>query len=197
MKKHVSIYALYALALFAAGCMTSAPKAPTNWTIEWKRSSACTAETLARGKDAKLLHVDVRSPYNGMRLAVLRRDGSIAFDAFNVFADHPSALLKGAALDVLRESRAFRQTLAATSCAYAPVNLELSVTRLALDCRKENERLASVALTLTAVANRTVIAVSSAEAAEPVADGEGFSEPFSKAFSDALASAVKSLQTGK
>lgn len=187
---------IYALLLFAAGCMSSAPEAPTNWTIEWKPSSghACAASC---GKDAKLLHVDVRSPYNGTRLTVLRKDGSVAFDAFNVFADRPAALLKGAALDVLTESRAFKRILAAASSAYAPVNLELTVTRLALDCRKEDERLASVALTLTAIANRTVIAASSAEASEPVSDGEGFSRPFSKAFSDALASAVKSLHTGK
>lgn len=179
-----------------AGCLSSAPPAPANWIISWTPPAGTVSGETGARPCVKLLSVDVRAPYNGTRLAVLRADGSVAFDAYNAFAAAPSALLRGAAADVLAASGAFDRVVAPGSTASAPVALELTVTRLALDCRAEGRRDASVALTLTAVANRRVLASAAGEAAVPVPDGD-YSAAFSKAFADALFASVRALPPAK
>ena len=83
--------------LLLAGCMGTAPKAPVNWTIEPKAASVFSAAA-AKWGTVRLASVSVRAPYDGQRLAVLRADGSIAFDAFNTFAAAPAALTSCAPL---------------------------------------------------------------------------------------------------
>lgn len=133
--------------------------------------------------------VDVRAPFNGARLAVLRADGSIAFDSYNSFAAQPAAILRGAAMDVMESSAAFEKVVSGSSSASAPLAAEITLNRLALDCRTEGHRDASVSLSLVLVGNRTVLASSSAEAAEPVGGGD-YSAAFSRAFSRALSTAI-------
>jgi hypothetical protein len=86
--------------------------------------------------------------------------------------------------------------LAPASTAVAPLALELTVTRLALDCRAPGQRDAAVALTLTVVGNRTVLDAVRGEAAAPVV-ARDYSAAFSKAFADALAAAVRALAPQK
>ena len=71
--------------------------------------------------------------------------------------------------------------------------MEITVTRLALDCRVEPRRDASVALTVVLVGSREVMASAHSEAAVPVADGD-LTQAFSAAFAEALVSAVRSLE---
>lgn len=193
MKKR-GLISLFLLPL--AGCLAPAPKAPVNWTVEWAPSAARVSPRPAKAPAAKLLSVDVRAPYNTTRLPVLRADGSIAFDGFNGFAAPPAALLRAAAQDVLSASGAFDRVLAPGSTAVAPLALELTVTRLALDCRAQGRRDASVALVLTVVGRRTVLDAARGEAAVPVAGGD-YSAAFSAAFSEALLSAVHALAPQK
>ena len=102
-----ALHLLLAAVPLLGGCFADAPKAPKNWSIEWDRTSVERNE-----KDAlpavKLSQFEVRAPYNGAHLAVLRPDGSIAFDSFNSFAAQPAALLKGAAFDSIEASGVFR-----------------------------------------------------------------------------------------
>ena len=61
-----------------AGCLGSAPKPPVTWTIDVE-------------SDAKVAFAAVCAPYGGQRFAVLRSDGSIAFDPRNSFAAAPGS----------------------------------------------------------------------------------------------------------
>lgn len=100
-----------------AGCLSSAPKSPVNWTLEFKPAS-------------RVAQVVVCAPYGGTRLAVLRPNGSIAFDAFNAFAATPAAIIGDA-------------------CASRRARGSLIVRKLALDCREEGRRDALVELDLS------------------------------------------------
>ena len=185
MKKY--LFWFVALPLLG-GCVFSSPKAPKTWNIEWGKTGV---ERIEREKlpAVKLMLVDVRAPYNGARLAVLRSDGSIAFDSYNSFAAQPAAILRGAAMDVMESSTAFEAVVSGSSSASAPLAAEIMVSRLALDCQTEGHRDASVLLTIVLVGNRTVLSSASAEASEPVEDGN-YSAAFSRAFSRALLTAI-------
>lgn len=182
--------ALAALPLFA-GCLGSAPKAPKNWSVEWTKTAVERSEKEALPA-VKLTQLDVRAPYNGTNLAVLRSDGSIAFDSFNSFAAQPAALLKGAVFDAVEASCVFSQVVSGNSAAVAPYAMEITVTRLALDCRTEGRRDATVSLTTVLVGSRSVVASASGEAAVPVSEGN-LSQAFSAAFAEALISSLRSL----
>jgi len=144
MKKITALAALAAL----TGCLSSAPKAPTYWTIEIDADAPAYAS------------VAVAAPFDGQEFAVLRPDGSIAFDAYNAFAARPMQLLRVGAKP---------QTGPA-----------ITVRRLALDCRVKGERMAVVELTATdGQTARSVVATS------PTGDGN-YTRAFSAAFRDAL-----------
>ena len=91
-----------------AGCLGSAPKPPVNWTIDIETGS-------------KVAFAAVCAPYGGQRFAVLRADGSIAFDPCNSFAASPGSIIKDAVVGRKGEGALF-------------------VRRLALDCRAEGRR---------------------------------------------------------
>ena len=76
-----------------AGCLGSAPKPPVNWTIDIE-------------PDAKVAYAAVCAPYGGQRIAVLRPDGSIAFDPRNAFAAAPGSIIKDAVVGRGRCDRA-------------------------------------------------------------------------------------------
>lgn len=178
-----------------AGCLSSPPPAPANWTIEWARpeTAATTAPAELSLGTVKVSGVDVRAPYNGQRLAVLRADGSVAFDPYNSFAAPPAALLKGAAVDVIESTGVFSRVLASASSARGVYSVELTVTRLALDCRTPDASAASVALKLTLLNGRDAVGTSSGEASAPVSDGN-FTKAFSSAFTTALTEAASKLR---
>jgi ABC-type uncharacterized transport system auxiliary subunit len=191
MKTHLVLIAALPL---LAGCLGTAPKAPRNWTVDWSGPSAdAAAEAAAGAPSAKLLQLEVLAPYGGTRLAVLRGDGSVAFDHFNSFAAQPASLLKGAAFDVVEQSGVFSRVVRPSSSAAADFALEVTVTRLALDCRAEGRTEASVALSATLVGGRAVVSSARAEASAPVSGGN-FSAAFSRAFEESLLAAVRSLK---
>ena len=174
-----------------AGCLGTAPKAPKNWTVEWTGTTVENASD-AKAPSVKLQQLEVRAPYGGSRIAVLRPDGSIVFDAFNAFAAPPASLLKGAAFDVVEASGVFSRAVRPGSSAAADLSLEITVTRLAFDCRAEGRREASVELVMTLVGGRSVVSSAKGEASAPV-DGD-FSAAFSHAFENAVLSALRSLK---
>lgn len=122
----------------------------------------------------------------------MRSDGSVAFDPCNSFAAHPAALLKGPAQDVLSASGVFGRVISPGSAASSGISLELTVTKLALDCREKGRRRAVAALTLAAVGNRRVLASAGGECSVPT-DGGDYSAAFSTAFANALFDAARAL----
>lgn len=142
-----------------AGCLSSAPKPPVNWTIDV-------------AAEAKVASAVVCAPYAGQRLAVLRADGSIAFDPFNSFAAAPGSIIKDAVVARRGEGA-------------------LVVRRLALDCRAAGRRDAVVELEI-ALGDR----LGKGEAAEPTADGN-YSAAFSRAFEKAYTQAHEGLKAAK
>lgn len=138
----------------------------------------------------RVSNVSVRPPYDMQRLAVLRKDGSIAFDPRNSFASTPAQLLRGAALDALAASGRFKRVLTGTSSAAADLNAEITVTLVALDCRRDNQRDATIELTLSIIEGREVVFSSRGKgtAATPDAD---YSAAFSRAFAIAINDALR------
>lgn len=183
--------ALLPLAL-AAGCLSPAPKAPVNWTVG-PLDAGSVRHVEKKWDSVRLSRLEVRAPYDGQRLAVLRKDGSLAFDPFNAFAASPAALLKGAAFDVLSASGIAQVSVEQGSSASAARSLEVTVTQFALDCRADGESgKAVVSLTATLVEGRGVAAASRAEASASVSGGD-FSKAFSQAFSQAMQEALGRL----
>lgn len=142
-----------------AGCLGSAPKPPVNWTIDIETGS-------------KVAFAAVCAPYGGQRFAVLRADGSVAFDPCNSFAASPGSIIKDAVVGRRGEGALF-------------------VRRLALDCRAEGRRDALVSVEIIS-GDR----VGKGEAAEPTADGN-YSRAFSAAFAKAYAAAAEGLKQVK
>ncbi len=147
------------LALACAGCLAPAPKPPVHWTIDIETQDKCAFAMVC-------------APYGGQRIAVLRPNGSIAFDPCNAFAAQPSSIIKDAVV-----SRGGRGALV--------------VRRLALDCRAEGRRNALVELELAD--GKTV---SRGSAAEPTGDGN-FTAAFSAAFEKAYGKACEGFKTAK
>ena len=86
-------FALFAFAAALSGCLGPAPKTPAYWTIDVDSAD-------------KVAFVTVCAPYGGQRIAVLRQDGSIAFDPANSFAAAPGAVMvRRLALDCRAEGR--------------------------------------------------------------------------------------------
>lgn len=171
--------------------MSPAPKAPAQWTVSFDQPAVFAAGT-PRFETVRLSQVVVRAPYDVTRLAVLRKDGSVAFDPFNAFAAQPAALLKGAAQDVLEASGLFAKVVHGNSSAHAGLSAEVVVRQLALDCTKEGERTAKVSLTLVLLDGRRVSASVPGEGSAKATDGN-YSAAFSSAFTAALTGALAAL----
>lgn len=178
-------------AVALAGCLSPAPKAPVSWTVSI--AGAKGAAVMERKWDVvRVSRVEVRAPYDGRSLAVLRPDGSLAFDSFNAFAATPASILVGAAVDALSASGAAASVIGPHSIASAQMSMEVTVTRLALDCRKDGARDASVALSIALLDGRRLVSVAEAEGGAATPDGN-YSAAFSSAFGKAFAEALKRL----
>lgn len=140
----------------------------------------------------KLAGVSVASPYNSAQIAVLRPDGSIAFDPYNCFAAQPSSLLAPAAFAAVERKTGSGAAIRPNSSAAARRSVEITVSRFALDCREEGRRKAAVELSAALVEGRNLSAVAKAEAEADAASGD-FSAAFSKAFADAVDEALAAL----
>lgn len=190
--KRLSLLAVLPL---VAGCLTSEPPAVATWTVEFApapaAASVAAAEVPARGS-VRISQVTVRAPYDAKAMAVLRPDGSLAFDPYNQFAAAPAALLKGAVQDAFLASGAFRAAVPAASQLSAEVAAETTVTRLALDCREPGARKATVELTVLLLKDREVFASARGEGSADAADGN-YSRAFTQAFSQAVTAALSRL----
>lgn len=184
---------LAALLPIFAGCLGSKPPAAVHWTIDWDHADPAAPEDSVATFDAvRVSSVAVRPPYDGTRLSVLRPDGSVAFDAYNAFAAAPSALLRGAACDVMAASGKFAGVVASSSAAYTPLCAEITVERLALDCRDGVRRDASVSLSVVLLKGREVFRTAKGDGFQPTESCD-YSAAFSKAFATALRKALGSL----
>ena len=187
----------FASLLALAGCLTTSAPSVATWTVEFasevasSAASAVPKEGAPRGS-VRVSQVAVRAPYDAKSIAVLRANGSLAFDPYNQFAALPSALLKGAFQDALQTCGDFPTSVAATSRLATDLAAELTVTRLALDCRAEGTRAAVVELTILLVKDRALYASAQGAGVADAADGD-YSKAFSKAFSQAVAEAAKKL----
>ena len=189
----MKITSLFAAVLpLTAGCLGSAPRAAVNWTIEAEPAKVVAAETAKWGA-VRVTQVNVRAPYDGTRFVILRANGSVAYDSYNTFAASPSALLRGVCHDTLAASGLFKQVLPSASAAAAELAIEVSVERLAIDCRERDSRTASVALSVRLVKDRAVIGSAVGEGTCPAAGG-AYTAAFSSAFNRALSEALKLLQ---
>ncbi len=168
-------------AFLLSGCLGPGPQPPAYWTME---SAEAHLESTTRAP-IRLGLVKVRVPYDGMRLAVLRADGSLAFDPCNSFAARPEDLVGGVAADMFASGRA------------APGGgvVDVTATRIALDCRTEGRRIATVELVATLREgrgeSRTVRLVKGAAAID--ADDGNYTRAFSQALVQALGEVLANL----
>ena len=179
------------LAMLFSGCLTSAPPPPKSWVVSASRKSS---SELSVDRVARLGSISVASPYDRPALSVMRRDGSVAFDQYNVFASSPSALLRAPLSALLEDDGRFGRVLASASMARADSTIEAVVTDLSLDCREEGKRIARVAITLAVVENREIRMFLDGSGSADAASGDyssAFSEAFAKAVSEALESMPK------
>lgn len=196
--------AVPAAVVCACGCFSSAPRMPALWTVEYRpqgggeagagdKSAAGAGESL----QIRISRVDVRAPFDGERLAVMRADGSIAKDPLNSFAAPPASLLRWAAVDAigamwkLRGNGAAAAVIDRLSSASADYSIELTVARLALDCRGGKPPKASIALSAILMDGRKIVCKASGEAQADAVSGD-----YTAAFSQAFAAAMESLLSG-
>lgn len=177
-------------ALAAGGCIGRAPRGACKWNVEIPSQSIIAASKAKYGL-VRVSHVAVRAPYDGARFAVLRPDGSVAFDGANAFASVPAALLRGASEDAAGACGLFAGVIHSSSSASAPHSLEVSVTRLALDCRTKGTREAVVDVSVTLLAGRDVVAAARGTASVPAASD--YTAAFSSAFAYAMSNALYAL----
>ena len=175
--------------LVFSGCLTSAPPPPKSWIVSASRKSN---SELMIDKVARLGAITVAAPYDKSALAVKRADGSLAFDAYNVFASSPSALLRAPLAALLEDDGRFGRVLSSASIARSNSTLEAVVTDLSLDCTAENRRTAKVAISIAVIENREIKMFLDGSGSADAASGD-YSAAFSEAFSQAVFDALRSM----
>ncbi len=188
-KHNFTFYILNLTFALVSGCLVSAPPQPKSWVVSAPRKPSLEVNVT---KVARLGSLSVAAPYDKPAMAVRRKDGSLAFDAFNVFATSPSSLLRAPLAALLSENGRFGRILPSSSTARTGTTVETVVNDLSLDCREEGRRIARVSLSLAVVENREVKEFLDGEGEADVADGDysaAFSAAFEKAVSTAMAGA--------
>ena len=176
-------------ALVFSGCLTSAPPPPKSWIVSASRKSN---SELMIDKVARLGSITVAAPYDKSALAVKRADGSLAFDAYNVFASSPSALLRAPLAALLEDDGRFGRVLSSVSTARSSSTLEAVVTDLSLDCTVENRRTAKVSISIAVIENREIKMFLDGSGSADAASGD-YSAAFSEAFSQAVFDALRAM----
>ena len=172
-----------------AGCLSPAPPPPKSWMVSASRNAN---SELAADKVARLGAITVAAPYDRPALVVKRKDGSVAFDPFNVFASSPSALLRTPLAALVEDDGRFGRVLSSASAARANHTLEAIVTDLSLDCREEGRRIARVSISIAVMENRDIRMFLDGEGAADAASGD-YSAAFSEAFAKAVSEAMKGM----
>ena len=190
MKTSTSAFSAFILALLA-GCLTTTPPPQSDWNIECSERAACLAETPKFGV-AKLALVEVRAPYSVREVAVLRADGSMAFDQFNMYAASPVQLIKSVSFAALERSGLFKAVVGSSSSADSDVEIEVAVTKLALDCREDGVRRAVAEISLRLVRAHAIVGYAKGLGSAD-ASGANFASSVSDAVTAAFANAMKKL----
>jgi len=126
-------------------------------------------------------------------MVVMRKDGTVAFDDYNLFAASPSLLLNGVCLSALKASGLFENVIGASSGASSDVSVEVFVERLALDCRQEGARRAVVEILVRVLKGRSIMSTTEGEESVDASDGD-YGVAFSKAVSSAVSSALSKMR---
>ena len=179
MKKLIAL----SLIPLLSGCLTASSPKVTQWLLEYKGPVRTTR--LTKYEVGRVSQVLVRSPYNEVGIAVLRVDGSMAFDPYNEYAANPTAMLKGFVFDAMDASGLFGTVVNPSSSVKSHVQAEVLVSRLALDCRKEGERKAVAAVRVRLIANDGKALYAQGEGTADAKDGN-----YGAALSDALSTAL-------
>lgn len=191
MKSVMKVLSAAALSvLLFSGCLTSAPPPPKSWMVTASRNSN---SELAVDRVARLGSITVAAPYDRPALAVKRTDGSIAFDAYNVFASSPSALLRAPLAALLEDYGRFGRVLPSASTARSHSTLEVVVTDLSLDCREKDRRIARVSISIAVIENREIRKFLDGSGSADAASGD-YSAAFSEAFANAVSDALKGFK---
>ena len=182
MKKLIAL----SLIPLLSGCLSASSPRVSQWLLEYK--GPVRATRLAKYEVGRVSQVTVRSPYNEVGIAVLRADGSMAFDPYNEYAANPTAMLRGFVFDAMDASGLFGSVVNSSSSVKSQAMSEIMVTRLALDCRTEGERKAVAAVQVRLIADdgKSLHAQGKGEAD---AKGGNYGEALSDALSTALNSA--------
>ena len=181
MKKLIALLLIPIL----TGCLSASAPRVTQWLLEYK--GPVRATRLVKYEVGRVSQVLVRSPYNEVGIAVLRADGSMAFDPYNEYAANPTAMLKGFVFDAMDASGLFGTVVNPSSSVKSQAMAEVLVSRLALDCRKEGERKAVAAVRVRLIANDGKALYAQGEG---TADAKGGN--YGAALSDALSTALNS-----
>lgn len=177
MKKLIALSLIPVL----SGCLSASSPKVSQWLLEYNGPVCMTR--LTKYDVGRVSQVQVRSPYNEVGLAVLRADGSMAFDPYNEYAANPAAMLKGVAFDAMDASGLFGTVVNSSSSVKAQSMAEVLVTRLALDCRKEGERKAVASLRVRIIAD---------DGKALYAQGDGEADAKDGNYGAALSSAISS-----
>ena len=175
MKKSV----VFSFVPVLAGCLTASALKVSQWILEYE-GTVRTAQ-VSKYDVGRVSQVLVRSPYNEIGIAVLKADGSVAFDPYNEYAASPTAMLKGMVSDAMNASGIFGSVVNASSSVRSTAMVEAFFTRLALDCRKEGSRQASVSV---------VVRILGPDERADIAKGEGVSDATDANFGAALSAAA-------
>lgn len=175
--------------LVLCGCLSQEPSSAKSWLISATRKNV---SELNIDKISKLGAITVAAPYDRPALAVKRKDGSIAFDAYNVFASSPSALLRAPLAAILEDDGRFGRVLSSVSTARYGTSFEVVVTDISLDCRQAGKRTAVVSLSIAIIENREIKMFLDGKGSADAASGD-YSAAFSEAFSNAVIDALKAI----
>ena len=176
----------FALLPVLSGCLTASTPKVTQWLVEYK--GVAKAASPAKYEVGRVSQVLVRSPYNETGIAVLRADGSMAFDPYNEYAANPTALLKGFVYDAMDASGLFGAVVNPSSSVRSSAMVEVLVSRLVLDCRKEGERKAVATVRVRLLVDSGKVLYAQGEGEADAKDGN-YGAAFSVALSAALGSA--------
>ncbi|MCQ2393889.1 MAG: ABC-type transport auxiliary lipoprotein family protein [Kiritimatiellae bacterium] len=188
------------LLLFLTGCFSSSLPESHAWTVSPRTdlpSVVLPPEGQAAFAVTRLGAVTVSAPYDKPPFVVHRSDGSVAFDAYNVFASTPAALVRSAVKNRFAADGRFGHVVESSSSAAADAQVEVTVTNLSLDCRENNRRMARATVSVDVVKmgrGPRDVALSGSGSGEADASSGDYTAAFSSAFDNALAEALRALK---
>ena len=181
MKRLLSL----ALIPVLSGCLSASAPKVTQWPLEYRGPVKETR--LPKYEVGRISQILVRSPYNETGIAVLRADGSMAFDPYNEYAANPTSLLKGVVFDAMDASGLFGSVVNPSSSVKSQALAEILIGRLALDCRKAGERKA-----VASVRVRIIPGNGKAQQAKGEGEADAKDGNYGAALSGALSAALSS-----